>query len=99
MGTFIKDSLDQIRKEFNESKKSFVENPDAPKEKQVSTFPDPVIVRIETSSGSELPRLIMVTEVHDDYIVGHGRKKGIEAFSFNHIANWRFAPYNKKEWE
>ena len=59
-----------------------------------------VVLRIETASGSETPRLILVTEVYDDYIVGRGRKQPLpELFAFAHITNWRFVQYKPEEWK
>jgi hypothetical protein len=57
------------------------------------------VVRIETASGSVEPRLIRILEIGEDFIVGRGRKKSIpEVFNFNQIASWRFAEFQKSEW-
>lgn len=60
---------------------------------------NPVVLRVETASGSPEPRLLQALGVGDDYFIARGRhKKEPETFSFHHITNWRFGEYVESEW-
>lgn len=58
---------------------------------------EPSVIRFKATSGS--PELIFITYVGEDFIVGRTKTNPTEEpYSFHHITNWRFAPYNAEEW-
>ena len=112
MGQYIQDSIKEIKgmlKECEEANKTAQAQYEKDRDAAITEgnqrhvdapVEQAVVIRLETASGSEAPRLLKVIGVQDDYIIARGRHQGqAENFSFAHITNWRFVPYKAEEWK
>ena len=58
------------------------------------------VLRAQTKSENNQPRLLRILEIGDDYIVARGRAKDQpEVFSISGISSWRFHDYVQSQWK
>lgn len=94
--TFIEDFIEQIKP----ARFGYTLPPEKKGDEPIVVPPNPdIVLRIETASGSEKPRLVKIVSLGSDFFVGRGRDGAPqETFSLHHITNWRFAEHQPNEW-